>query len=255
MNGLVRYDGYEMKVFAPSPTDSTSFGGRTVLALHEDEAGNIWIGTFCSGLWKYDAALGNVPRPLPWTGTTGPTRVGPGQRHHPGRRGPDLGRHEYGLASIDIATGDIVWHDHLTADLRSDGGSSPHPVMADAQGHESGAAPKTTACLILDSGNRACPLAAATIPTAARACPAPSAYDIVQTPDGKIWIATTDGLALWQEATGEFIVHRPAARIRPPGPECHGAASCRRPGPAVDGIGGGPLCFRSRDPPVPPVPP
>ena len=61
-NGLVRYDGREMVVFTPDPGDSSSFGGRTVDALWEDADGDIWIGTFLAGLWRYDSRAGGFSR-------------------------------------------------------------------------------------------------------------------------------------------------------------------------------------------------
>ena len=57
-NGLVRYDGHDMVVHTPDPGKPGSFGGRTVEALWEDPGGDIWIGTFLSGLWRYDGRVG-----------------------------------------------------------------------------------------------------------------------------------------------------------------------------------------------------
>jgi hypothetical protein len=53
-NGLVRYDGYDMTIFVPSPGDSNAFGGRTVQVLYQDREGDLWIGTFLNGLWHFD---------------------------------------------------------------------------------------------------------------------------------------------------------------------------------------------------------
>jgi signal transduction histidine kinase/ligand-binding sensor domain-containing protein len=53
-NGLVRYDGYEMRVFLPSPDDSAAIGDRTIEAILEDSDGYIWVGTFLNGLWRFD---------------------------------------------------------------------------------------------------------------------------------------------------------------------------------------------------------
>lgn len=43
-NGLVRYDGYEMKVYKPDPDDSLSISYREIYSIYEDRSGNLWIG-------------------------------------------------------------------------------------------------------------------------------------------------------------------------------------------------------------------
>ncbi|HSO89247.1 MAG TPA: two-component regulator propeller domain-containing protein, partial [Draconibacterium sp.] len=43
-NGLIRYDGYEIKRFHPDPNDSTTIAGMLTFSLFEDSSGKIWIG-------------------------------------------------------------------------------------------------------------------------------------------------------------------------------------------------------------------
>jgi ligand-binding sensor domain-containing protein len=43
-NGLIRYDGYEIKRFHPDPNDSTTIAGMLTYSLLEDSSGKIWIG-------------------------------------------------------------------------------------------------------------------------------------------------------------------------------------------------------------------
>jgi len=45
-NGLVRYDGYEMKVYQPDPDDSLSISYHQIWTLYEDKSGTLWIGTY-----------------------------------------------------------------------------------------------------------------------------------------------------------------------------------------------------------------
>ncbi|MBN1451173.1 MAG: response regulator [Anaerolineales bacterium] len=52
-NGLVRYDGYEQKIFRTGPGSVSS---DFVVALVEGDDGVIWIGTYGGGLDKYDKA-------------------------------------------------------------------------------------------------------------------------------------------------------------------------------------------------------
>ena len=49
-SGLVKYDGYTMKVFLPDPDDSFSISDRMFLSFYEDKSGNLWIGTWDGGL-------------------------------------------------------------------------------------------------------------------------------------------------------------------------------------------------------------
>ena len=53
-NGLVCYDGHEMKVFQPIVGDTTSIGGRNITSLHEDPWGYLWVGTTSGGVSRYD---------------------------------------------------------------------------------------------------------------------------------------------------------------------------------------------------------
>ncbi len=53
MKGLVRYDGYEFKLYAPVPRDNTSLSNSVVIFIYEDRNGSLWICTH-SGLNRYD---------------------------------------------------------------------------------------------------------------------------------------------------------------------------------------------------------
>lgn len=53
-DGLNRYDGYTFTVLRHDPEDPNSLTYNHILSLYVDKAGYIWIGTFDSGLDKYD---------------------------------------------------------------------------------------------------------------------------------------------------------------------------------------------------------
>ena len=58
-NGLVKYDGYSMKVYQPDPDDSLSISYFIVRSIYEDKSGTLWIGTGwqeSGGLNKFDRA-------------------------------------------------------------------------------------------------------------------------------------------------------------------------------------------------------
>ena len=46
-NGLINYDGFELKRFHTDPNDSTTIAEMLTFCLHEDRSGKIWIG--CTG--------------------------------------------------------------------------------------------------------------------------------------------------------------------------------------------------------------
>ncbi len=48
--GLVRYDGYSLKVFKHEPSNSHSLSDNHILSLIEDSQGSLWVGTRVGGL-------------------------------------------------------------------------------------------------------------------------------------------------------------------------------------------------------------
>jgi len=53
-DGLNRYDGYTFTVMRNNPQDTNSLSYNDINAMCLDKEGNIWIGTFNSGLNKYN---------------------------------------------------------------------------------------------------------------------------------------------------------------------------------------------------------
>jgi signal transduction histidine kinase/ligand-binding sensor domain-containing protein/DNA-binding response OmpR family regulator len=52
-NGLVKYDGYSMKVFLPEKDNSNSINNRWIVTIYEDRNRTLWVGTM-GGLNKFD---------------------------------------------------------------------------------------------------------------------------------------------------------------------------------------------------------
>ena len=61
-DGLVRYDGYNFKVFKHNPDDEKSLSYNSVLSIYEDRSGVLWIGTEDGGLNKYNRETDNFTR-------------------------------------------------------------------------------------------------------------------------------------------------------------------------------------------------
>lgn len=57
-DGLVRFDGYECRVFRQSGSGRSSFQGKSVHAILEDSQGNLWVGTQTEGLNLREANTG-----------------------------------------------------------------------------------------------------------------------------------------------------------------------------------------------------
>ena len=56
--GLVRYDGYECRLFGQTQPNSQGFLGKSVHALYEDKKGNLWVGTHTGDLCMRYAKTG-----------------------------------------------------------------------------------------------------------------------------------------------------------------------------------------------------
>jgi len=56
--GLVRYDGYECKIYSPDSLDPYSIGIGWVNHICEDSQGNLWIGSPIRGINKYERRTG-----------------------------------------------------------------------------------------------------------------------------------------------------------------------------------------------------
>lgn len=63
-DGLVRYDGYEFKVFRQKPGRSSSIGGNFVNSIAEDKEGFLWVSLGYSGLNKFDKETEQFSSPV-----------------------------------------------------------------------------------------------------------------------------------------------------------------------------------------------
>ncbi len=61
-NGLCRYDGYKFVIYQNNPFDSNSLSGNVISSIQEDSKGNLWIGTFNTGLNYFNRKTGKFKR-------------------------------------------------------------------------------------------------------------------------------------------------------------------------------------------------
>ena len=62
MDGLNRFDGYDMKVYRNILGDTNSIASNNIKAIFEDSKGNLWIGTSGGGLNMFDPVSGKFRR-------------------------------------------------------------------------------------------------------------------------------------------------------------------------------------------------
>lgn len=73
-DGLVRFDGYECRVFKQNERDTAGFQGKSIHCMLEDRQGNLWVGTRSDGInfrdiktgqfknLKYESAFKNIAK-------------------------------------------------------------------------------------------------------------------------------------------------------------------------------------------------
>lgn len=62
LNGLTRYDGYNLKTYQASPIDSTSISNNRIQLIYMDENQDMWVSTFDSIICKYNYQQDNFIR-------------------------------------------------------------------------------------------------------------------------------------------------------------------------------------------------
>lgn len=206
-NGLVRYDGYKLTVFVPSLDDSTAFGGRTVQVLYQDRERDLWIGTFLNGLWHFDLDT----ETFAGYSFSRDERPGAGGGRINGVCEDRYGRLWVstlsGLATLDLDTRQITWHE-----LEFPGGPkrdifSYAPLLADKDGNV-WVGTQGGGVAMLDPGTMT-PHFLRDSSSDSGALINPTVNDILQASDGSIWFATEEGLSRWLPGADSFVSYSP----------------------------------------------
>lgn len=62
INGLVRYDGYNLTIYRLATADKKELANCVISAVYEDSKGNIWAGTARKGLFRYNRSSDDFTR-------------------------------------------------------------------------------------------------------------------------------------------------------------------------------------------------
>ena len=60
--GLLKYDGYDLTLYAAEPGNSQSLSDVYITAIHEDQQGNLWIGSNAGGVDRLDLSTDTITR-------------------------------------------------------------------------------------------------------------------------------------------------------------------------------------------------
>ena len=209
-NGLVRYDGHTMRPYGPRNPATRGYTNLAAIALLEDRDGDLWIGTFATGLWRLRMTTGDFEQ---WGPDAPPERRLGGLyvtsicQDRDGTIWAALG--EGGLAAVDPADGSVQQYRHHAEDEVS--AAPPAASLTSVTVDDSGrlwAASEGAGLAYRDADSEFWHHLRHD-PDDPRSLPADIVTHVHQDADGHIWITTREGLGLWNPETRDFTVHVP----------------------------------------------
>lgn len=209
-NGLVRYDGQELLPYAPFIESTGQYLNIGILSLLEDRDGDLWIGTFASGLWRLHSDTGQFDH---WGQDSPDERQIGGFQVDGLCQAPDgtiwAALNEGWLAAVDPMTGLVRRH-------RRQPGGPAHSAPPDS---------KLTSVLVdtaerlwvTSEGQGVAYLAPGSDswhhfrhdPDKPASVPSDIVMQVHQDDRGRIWVTTRMGLARFNEATQGFTRYVP----------------------------------------------
>ncbi|MEI6948137.1 two-component regulator propeller domain-containing protein [Paraflavisolibacter sp. H34] len=202
-DGLNKFDGTNFTVYRHRPGDPSSIPSNEILALHEDRAGNLWVGANSRSLALYDRkkdAFTRYPLDMETNGDNGVIRSV--FRDHEGKVWV---AHWGGLTILDSATGKLS--PVRVAPGRPGANRNITCVFEDSRhrmwvGSEEGLylyRPQTRSCeQVLAPGGET--------PAARRN----SVLALAEDQKGNLWVGTRDGIRLLRAGARTFIDYTPA---------------------------------------------
>ena len=205
LDGLCRYDGYEIEVFTHDPADSTSVADNAVAigALLVDRSGRLWIGTYAGGLDRFDPETGHFIH----------------YRHDP-RNPASLGSNSV-RAVFEDRTG-ALWVGTLDAgvDRMTDMNGTFEHFRHDSSGSNS-LSDNSVTCICEDSAgalwigtrgggvncmdrDRRRIVAYVNEPGNPASLTQGEVWSVCADADSSVWIGTVNGLNRWERSTGTF---------------------------------------------------
>ncbi len=103
-SGLIRWDGYRFKVYHTDSRAQKALPGDSVLSLHADSRGRMWVGTRVGGLALYDPRQDSFIR---YGGQAGLSHASVNAIADDGRDGVWIGS-DQGLNQLDAKTGQVT---------------------------------------------------------------------------------------------------------------------------------------------------
>jgi ligand-binding sensor domain-containing protein/signal transduction histidine kinase len=203
LDGLCRYDGYEVTVFRHHGGNANSISDNVIWSLCVDGQANLWVGTYGGGLNKYDRARERFVR----------------YKHDPADSGTIssnsiraicedgsgvlwVGTYGGGLNWLNSTTGEFRRFSPATASDNNLSRSDIRTIKEDLSGNlwigtrDSG--------LYIVNHERSCVVRFVADPANPRSIPNNSIGSICQGTEGTVWIGTAQGLARSDGKPGEF---------------------------------------------------
>lgn len=136
--GLVRYDGYQPKVYTLGITDPYSMN---VFTVYEDRKGRIWAGTFYKGLYLYDRGKdGFIHYPFGLTGSDSTSPLGIMEIHDDSRGRlwlivQDFNNPKYSIILFDPLTGKFTRYGKQESGKNHIDADDLYTFCQDSKGH------------------------------------------------------------------------------------------------------------------------
>src|SRR5688572_1000220 len=140
-NGLVRYDGYKVKVYNLETADNKDRSFRSVWSIMEDKNGVIWVGTYKEGVFRYNSSTDNftqfkhAPTDVNKTGSEQVITATDDKEGHIWAISISDDKKNWHLDRIDPKTGKFTSYDSLSSNNHHVASQTFNDIKRDASGN------------------------------------------------------------------------------------------------------------------------